>query len=124
MQLSGVTRNKIYHGTSIALVALVPLGIALSPSALTTPVDFALAAVIPLHTQLGMKMVIGDYVNPPAMRRPATFLMWGVTALTFGGLMKTNVQGAGVSASLKHVVFKNKDQPTWTTNAMKESELQ
>ena len=47
-----ITQNRIYHKTHYASLALVPVAIAAHPSALSLPVDVALAIVLPLHAHV------------------------------------------------------------------------
>jgi len=47
-----LSQNRVYHKTHYASLALVPVAIAAHPSALSLPVDVALAIVLPLHAHV------------------------------------------------------------------------
>jgi hypothetical protein len=51
-----ITQNRIYHKTHYASLALVPIALAAHPSALSMPVDIALAIVLPLHAHVSLKI--------------------------------------------------------------------
>lgn len=47
-----ITQNRIYHKTHYAVLALVPVAMVAHPSALSMPVDVALAIALPLHAHV------------------------------------------------------------------------
>ncbi len=89
-----------YHKTSAALILLAPAAVILSPHPIAKPIDFALAALVPFHTHIGMNYVITDYV-PKAQRTLARSGMAGLTLMTFLGLMKMNIRGVGITETVK-----------------------
>ena len=95
---------KLYHKVNLGLLGLTPLAIASEGSALSFPVDMALAVAFPLHGHIGMNYVITDYIPKlfgNAARGPARIIMCGVTGLTTLGLVKLNIEGPGITGSLK-----------------------
>eukprot|EP00238_Polyblepharides_amylifera_P010141 CAMPEP_0196594746 /NCGR_PEP_ID=MMETSP1081-20130531/79169_1 /TAXON_ID=36882 /ORGANISM="Pyramimonas amylifera, Strain CCMP720" /LENGTH=120 /DNA_ID=CAMNT_0041919093 /DNA_START=141 /DNA_END=503 /DNA_ORIENTATION=- len=100
--------QKLYHATSIAAGALLPLGIMTSPGSLTSmPVDLALGVALPIHSHIAMNYVISDYAQKiskaPAFAGGLRFALLGLTTVTFLGLTKLNLSGQGVSETLKQM---------------------
>ncbi|KAJ0402661.1 hypothetical protein ATCC90586_006175 [Pythium insidiosum] len=92
--------HKVYHLSSLALLGLVPAAFVLSPSVLSVPVDLALGVVIPVHAHIGMNNVISDYV--PKSQRTLARLAWlGVTGVMFLGILRNNIEGPGLTETLK-----------------------
>jgi len=98
---TGDKRFKFFHMTSFSLVALVPIGLWLSPSGFSFPIDTALAFLIPAHAHIGTKGIILDYV-PRGLQTPSIWGLRVATGLAFLGLLKIN-QGSGVTAGLKQL---------------------
>ena len=71
-----------------------------APASANTPIDYMLAIVVPFHSHVGLSHVITDYV-PKAMRTMARSGLIGVSVIMFGGLMKLNVSGPGVTETVK-----------------------
>ncbi len=88
------------HYTSYGLLALVPAAFVLSPSSLNIPVDYLLAVLIPVHSQIGVNNVVSDYV-PKNFQTLARVGVLGASAVTFLGLIALNVTGAGVTETVK-----------------------
>eukprot|EP00316_Scyphosphaera_apsteinii_P022089 CAMPEP_0119311206 /NCGR_PEP_ID=MMETSP1333-20130426/21971_1 /TAXON_ID=418940 /ORGANISM="Scyphosphaera apsteinii, Strain RCC1455" /LENGTH=155 /DNA_ID=CAMNT_0007315533 /DNA_START=11 /DNA_END=478 /DNA_ORIENTATION=+ len=95
----------IYHKLNFALIGLGPAALVLSPSALNYPVDIALGIIIPLHSHIGGNDVITDYAHKitkaKAFENSLRIGLFGVTVVTFVGLLKLNLQGPGVTETLK-----------------------
>jgi succinate dehydrogenase (ubiquinone) membrane anchor subunit len=83
-------------------MGLVPVAFVLSPSPLNLPVDLALGVLIPLHAHVGMNNVISDYV-PKAQRQFARVTMLGLTAVMLLGFVRVNLEGAGITETVKTV---------------------
>ena len=89
------------------MIGLGPLALVLSPSSLNFPIDLALGFIIPLHSHLGGNDVITDYA------KKITKAKWfeqglrsftaGMTFITLLGLLKLNLQGPGVTESIKSI---------------------
>jgi len=97
--------THIYHKLNFALIGLGPLALVLSPSAVSFPIDLALGAIIPLHSHIGGNDFITDYAHKisksHAFENGLRMGLLGVTAVMFAGLLKLNLQGPGITASLK-----------------------
>lgn len=94
--------TKLYHLTSVGLMALVPAAFVLSPSPLCLPVDLALGVLIPAHAHVGMNNVISDYV-PKSTRQLARIAWLGATAIMFLGFLRCNIEGVGITETVKTV---------------------
>lgn len=64
------------------------------------PIDLALGVLIPVHAHVGLNFVVADYV-PKATRGLARGLVLALTIVTAAGLLKLNVQGPGLTESIK-----------------------
>ncbi|DAZ96191.1 TPA: hypothetical protein N0F65_012381, partial [Lagenidium giganteum] len=94
--------HKVYHWTSVGLMALLPTAFVLSPSPLAVPVDLALGVAIPVHAHIGINNVISDYV-PQHLRTLARLGMLGVTGVMFLGFLRVNIEGEGITETIKTV---------------------
>lgn len=107
---------RLYHKLNFALIGLGPLALLLSPSSLSVPIDYMLGVIIPLHGHLGGNDVISDYAHKVTkaewFARGLRNGLFGVTVITFFGLLKLNVQGPGVTEAFKSVW-----RPRSTSNA-------
>jgi succinate dehydrogenase (ubiquinone) membrane anchor subunit len=96
---------SLYHKLNIALIGLGPLALMLSPSQLNFPVDLAIGVIIPLHSHLGGNDVISDYARKvtkaPWFERALRQGVFGMTVVTFFGLLKLNLEGPGVTEAIK-----------------------
>mmetsp|Transcript_20952 Transcript_20952/g.62499 ORF Transcript_20952/g.62499 Transcript_20952/m.62499 type:complete len:122 (+) Transcript_20952:132-497(+) len=95
---------KVYHKVNFALLGVTPVAIAADNTALSFPVDMALALFFPLHGHIGMNYVLTDYVPKfigKAYLGPARAIMVGVTGMTVLGLTKLNVEGPGITGTLR-----------------------
>ncbi|CAK4085825.1 unnamed protein product [Aphanomyces euteiches] len=99
---NSVYTTKAMHLTSLALLALVPTAVVLSPSALNVPVDYALAALIPIHGHIGLNGVLSDYL-PKNVQGLGRVAVLGVSVVTFVGLLSLNITGAGITESVKAI---------------------
>jgi len=86
---AGEKRFKFYHFTSIGLAVLLPVGLLSSPSSLSTPIDWALAFLLPAHAHIGARNILLDYV-PRNLQITSIWLLRVTTFLAFLGLLKIN----------------------------------
>jgi succinate dehydrogenase (ubiquinone) membrane anchor subunit len=93
------TLNKLFHKTGPALAVLSPLALLL-PSQAAFPVDMILGVVIPFHSHFGLNSIITDYV-PKNFRSAARFGVLAATLLTVVGIFKLNIEGPGLTGSVK-----------------------
>lgn len=100
--------DQIYHWTSVGLTVAAPVALVLSPSILNWPVDMAVGFIIPVHSHIGMNMVIEDYVPRGPPRQAARVALWIVSFFLFLGLLKVNLCGPGVTESVKSLWRKKK----------------
>jgi len=94
----------LHHKINYALIALTPVALVLSPSALSMPFDIALGIVLPIHSHISMNMVITDYAKKifgKGAILPARYAMLAVTGTTLLGLAKLNLSGPGITATIK-----------------------
>eukprot|EP01038_Epipyxis_sp_PR26KG_P004945 gene4945-6918_t len=89
--------TKFYHSSAIGLAVLTPLAFLVTP---TAPIDIILGLFFPIHSHIALNYVISDYV-PKAFRAVARTSMIGVTVITIAGLMRLNIQGAGLTQTIK-----------------------
>lgn len=90
----------------MGLLGLLPVAMFFSPSVVSVPVDLTLGVVIPVHAHIGMNHVISDYV--PKSQQPLARLGWlGVTAVMFLGLLRTNIEGPGITETVKTIWREN-----------------
>ena len=103
---------KLYHRVNLALLGATPIALATDSTFLSFPVDMGLAVMFPLHGHIGMNYVITDYVPKlfsKAAVGPARAIMVGVTGATMLGLTKLNVEGPGITGTLKALWRKPKE---------------
>eukprot|EP01147_Barroeca_monosierra_P000762 gene762-4052_t len=95
---SGLSHWKLERAVSVALVGLVP-------AAFVAPgpfVDYSLAVAMPLHTYMGMDVVLTDYVRD-SLKPLAKFLNATIHTVTLGGLLYFNAHDVGVCEGLKMI---------------------
>lgn len=97
-----IFQKEWYHYSSIALAGLTPIALILSPSALNLPVDLALGVAIPFHTQLGLTLVVDDYVHG-SLNSVAKILVWVISIVMALGFLYLNVSGIGITESVKEL---------------------
>ena len=94
--------NKFYHKSMMALAVLTPVSFILAPHPMNMPIDCILGVLFPLHAHVGLNYVISDYV-PKAMRTLARVSLLGVTGLTCVGLAQLNMNGVGMTQTVKNL---------------------
>ena len=80
----------------------------LTPAALLLPaasspqlaLDIILGVAIPLHSHVALNYVITDYV-PKSGRTPARALLLATTIIAAAGILKLNMEGPGLTESVK-----------------------
>jgi succinate dehydrogenase (ubiquinone) membrane anchor subunit len=97
---SSKAATKWFHSTGIVLAVATPLAFLMSPSSLVLPVDVTLGLLFPFHSHVALNAVITDYV-PKSARNPARIALLAVTIITAAGLLKLNIQGPGLTESIK-----------------------
>lgn len=98
---------KVYHSLNLTLLAAAPAAFVFDgPSALRFPIDVYLGVAFPVHAHIGMNCVISDYgkkfFGAGAVVPLRTGLL-GVTAVTTVGLLKLNLMGPGLTATIKRL---------------------
>lgn len=83
----------------MVLAVATPLAFLL-PSSFILPIDVTLGVLFPLHSHVALNTVITDYV-PKSARNPARIALLAVTIITAAGLLKLNLQGPGLTDSIK-----------------------
>jgi len=97
---SSIKLNKYYHMSGLALAVGTPVAFALSPSIVNMPVDVVLGLIFPFHSHVALNYIISDYV-PKGSRSMARMALLAVTVVTTVGLLKLNIQGPGLTESIK-----------------------
>lgn len=97
---------KIFHKSSIAMAALAPIAFII-PSQFVMPVDIVLGLLFPLHSHVALNYVVADYV-PKASRSLARGLVLVASIFAAAGLLKLNVQGPGMTETVKSLWRKPK----------------
>ncbi|CAH3023661.1 unnamed protein product [Porites evermanni] len=90
---------KFERYVSVALLTLIPAGV-IYPSA---AVDWALAAVIPLHNHWGVGQVLTDYIHGSTMPKLAKGLWLAVSILQFIGLCYFNYSDVGICKAVSMI---------------------
>jgi len=93
-------RQQILHYTNLCLLASLPVALILSPSILNWPVDLALGVLVPVHSHIGLRSVLIDYVPDP-YRKQSLLALLVLSVLLGLGFLKLNLFGAGVTESVK-----------------------
>lgn len=83
----------------MVLAVATPLAFLL-PSSLVLPIDVTLGVLFPLHSHFALNTIVTDYV-PKSARNPARIALLAVTIITAAGLLKLNLQGPGLTESIK-----------------------
>lgn len=93
--------KKIYHNSSLALAGLVPLAVFQQQGDLFgRVVDAGLNVALPVHSHIAMNYVVTDYV-PKSIRGAARWGVLGSSAVIAAGMLRLNVAGPGVTATVK-----------------------
>jgi succinate dehydrogenase (ubiquinone) membrane anchor subunit len=82
------------------LAVLTPAAFVAGGTPASLPVDVTLGVLYPLHAHIGMNYVISDYI-PKATRGIARGGMLGFTIMTCAGLLKLNMEGPGLTETVK-----------------------
>mmetsp|Transcript_78778 Transcript_78778/g.218983 ORF Transcript_78778/g.218983 Transcript_78778/m.218983 type:complete len:146 (-) Transcript_78778:72-509(-) len=101
--------TKLYHTTQIAQAVLLPIALVLSPSSLNMPIDFALGVLFPFHSYVAVNYVITDYV-PKVARSGARMALFVATIIAAAGMLKINVTGPGLTATVTNLWRKPKKE--------------
>lgn len=96
----GSTQRKVFHYTTYSLAGLVPAGVFLG-GGVATAADVVLAVAIPLHSHIGMRSVIMDYVKPDSVQRAAIVASAAFSALMAAGLFKLSLGDVGIIEGTK-----------------------
>lgn len=104
--------REVYHYTSYALAAGVPLALATSGS-MTTAMDLAMGVVVPLHFHIGMRSVLADYlvhlgVADRSMQQAAMYALGIVTLLTAAALTRFNLVDMGITNVVRRPFIKKR----------------
>lgn len=75
------------------------------------PIDLALGILFPIHSHIGLNYVISDYV-PKAARSVARSSLLFATCVTVAGILRLNLQGAGLTETIKSLWRKKKSEVT------------
>ncbi len=103
--------SHLYHKLNWAICGLTPLALLLSPSIANLPVDLALGVGIPVHFQISGHMLVTDYSplllgalgKTAAVQNGLRLAVTVTTAITVIGLAKLNLQGPGLTETIKSV---------------------
>mmetsp|Transcript_4719 Transcript_4719/g.4224 ORF Transcript_4719/g.4224 Transcript_4719/m.4224 type:complete len:138 (-) Transcript_4719:72-485(-) len=91
---------KYYHLSGVILVGLTPIAFIISPSIYNFPIDLSLGFIFPFHSHVAINAVISDYVPKP-IQTPSRVALLITTVATAIGLLKLNIQGPGITETLK-----------------------
>ena len=93
--------KKLYHNSSLALAGLVPLAVFQQQGDLFGRiVDAGLTVALPIHSHIAMNYVVTDYI-PKSVRGAARWGVLGSSVVIAAGMLKLNVAGPGVTATVK-----------------------
>ena len=101
--------SHLYHKLNWVICGLTPLALVLSPSAANMPIDLALGVGIPVHFQISGHMLVTDYAplllgalgKTAGMQNALRGVVTATTAITVVGLTKLNLQGPGLTETIK-----------------------
>ena len=99
---TGKLGTKFFHLSGYTLVGLFPFAMVWGNSMVTVPCDLALGILMPIHGHVGLNYIVSDYI-PPAARGATRAGLVAATAVTILGLLKLNIQGPGLTGSLKQM---------------------
>ena len=99
------SQKEFYHYTSYAMVAGIPASFLLG-APVSTVVDLACGAIIPLHAHLGMRSVIVDYVHEQSTRDAILMALAAFTVGSIGGLTYFNATDVGLTKGIKALFVK------------------
>ena len=103
--------SHLYHKLNWAICGLTPLALLLSPLPVNLPIDLALGVGIPVHFQISGHMLVTDYAplllgglgKAAWVQNGLRLVVTATTALTVVGLAKLNLQGPGLTETVKSV---------------------
>ena len=99
--------NKLYHTSGLVLAVLTPAAFIMSPSLVNKPIDLALGFIFPFHSYVAFNYIISDYL-PKTLRSTARVSLLGITVIATAGLLRLNIQGVGLTETLKSLWYKPK----------------
>ena len=99
------SQKEFYHYTSYAMVAGIPASFLLG-APVSTVVDLACGAIIPLHAHLGMRSVLVDYVHDQSTRDAILMALAAFTVGSIGGLTYFNATDVGLTKGIKALFVK------------------
>jgi succinate dehydrogenase (ubiquinone) membrane anchor subunit len=91
--------QSVYHASSKALI-LAPLPFLVS--AAHTPVDYLLTLALPVHSHIGLNVIVTDYVPRP-LQRSARLAVLATSVTIFVGLATLLEQGSGLTQVVKRL---------------------
>jgi len=107
--------THLYHKLNFALIGLGPVALVLSPSAMNYPLDLLLGVIIPLHSHIGGNDVVTDYAKKITKAKAfESTLRWsvlGTSVVMFFGLLKLNLEGHGITETIKRLWRPKDPQP-------------
>lgn len=68
-----------------------------------------LGVLFPLHSHVALNYIVSDYV-PKTQRPIARGIILVATLIAAGGLLQLNIQGAGLTETLKSLWYKPKNE--------------
>eukprot|EP00968_Pinguiococcus_pyrenoidosus_P001546 scaffold69_cov248-Pinguiococcus_pyrenoidosus.AAC.40 len=108
----GKIGTNMYHVINNVTLFVTPLAFIL-PQGYTMPIDLALNVLFPIHGHIGLNYVVTDYlpkIFPASFFPAARIAVAGLTGITFLGLLKLNLMGPGLTATLKSLWKKPKEE--------------
>ena len=87
------------------MVAGIPASFLLG-APISTIMDLAMGAVIPLHAHIGMRSVIVDYVHDQSTRDAVLMALAAFTVGSIGGLTYFNAVDVGLTKGVKALFIK------------------
>jgi succinate dehydrogenase (ubiquinone) membrane anchor subunit len=96
------------------VAVLTPLAF-IVPSSVCLPFDVTLGILFPFHSHVAMNYVITDYV-PKSSRTLARAVLLATTLIAAAGLLKLNLKGPGLTATVKSLWKKPETATTSTTS--------
>jgi succinate dehydrogenase (ubiquinone) membrane anchor subunit len=102
----------VFHKGNLAMAILTPLAF-IVPSSICLPIDVTLGILFPFHSHVAMNYVITDYV-PKSSRTLARAVLLATTLIAAAGLLKLNLKGPGLTATVKSLWKKPETTSTST----------
>lgn len=94
---------QLHHKLNIALLGFTPVALFVG-GPLQMPLDLLLGFALPMHGHIGMNLVITDYakkIGGKGAVGPSRIALAGFTVTTMLGLLKLNLQGPGITETVK-----------------------